>query len=134
MLMPRKAYGVSGQLSGMGLQTSKMTGNQRMSLDALLRGHEMDELAIGAKKIDVPYATAATHASPDVYLREHNRLVTSPPEVQDTLRSIMTPVRSLENHFMQSVSPQLQYGVGPRFSRHARKHLSESIRNKTVGV
>jgi len=133
MQMPRNTGGVVGYLRGMGLPTpAHMSGQQHVAVESLLRGHELDELQIGGRKLNKPYMAAATHTSPDVYLREHNRVVTSPPEVQDALRTVMGPFRTYENHAMKSVSPNLTFGQGPRLSRHARKHLTESLTAKTL--
>lgn len=98
--------------------------NQRMMLDAVMKGHELDE---SLAKPRIAFKMFG-HNSPDVILREHNRLATLPAE--------HAPVRDYIRQFRaQHESPVLsQYGIdlgkSDRLSRHARKRITEHLERR----
>ena len=135
-LMPKG--GGSRFLEQAGMPKGMLVGKERKALDTLFRGHELDELALGARKFDPAYATKATHVSPDVVLRERNRLLTMPQEVRPAVTRAMTPLREpleapvLERATRTVSGKGLEYGAGPRLSRHARKRISKRMKEITA--
>jgi len=132
MLVPKKSGGVVGWVKSMGVPEEAVPkGKARMAAESLLRGHELDELALGARKVNLPYLHKATHVSPDVILRERNRLVTMPESVRGDVADLIAPLRGLSEapileKATRTVSGQgLPYAGGPRLSRHARKKISK---------
>ena len=110
----------------------------RKHLEAIIQQHELDELVVprfgggqltGKKALPMWYG----HNGPDVILREHNRLVTSPPEVREEVTRFMKTVRqsdetpSIANHV-----PGFNYGETPRLSRHARRRIVQVMADKEV--
>ena len=99
----------------------KLTPEQARMSYAINVGHELDEL--GAQPQRSFYETFG-HYSPDVVLREHNRLVTLPPgheavvEMQKRLR---------EKREAVALKPWLEFGQGERLSRHARRRITEQL-------
>ena len=102
--------------------------DQQKMFNAVAKGHELDELSVRPS----PGALAYGHMSPDVVLREHNRIVTLPPgneQVAAAFRYARIPHEGAE--FM----PQgMRYGQGDRLSRHARKRITETIAQRHKGL
>jgi hypothetical protein len=127
--------GAVGYLGRADLPTQGMTGDAKRATEALVRAHEMDEMGLAAKspKGGRSLFTAVTgHLHPDVILREHNRLTTLPKDVQQPVQSIfhkMRPVEGslLENSTRRGTQLGLNFGRGPRLSRHARRRVSERM-------
>jgi len=134
-LMPKG--GVVRQLEQRGMPSGVVKGRERKAMESLLRGHELDEVTLGAKKFDPEYTIKTTHVSPDVVLRERNRLLTMPPEVRPAVTEAMSPIRSvldtpaLERATRTVSGKGLDYGSGPRLSRHARKRISKRMKEIT---
>jgi hypothetical protein len=101
--------------------------NQRKMLHAVVKGHELDEIAsrqaLGAGQFG--------HRSPDVLYREHNRLVTMPAG-NEKVKDFMRYQRGAGEAPWLFDRVGLEYGKGPRLSRHARKRLTESAHNLTT--
>lgn len=112
----------------LGLPRPQFTPEQHQITNSVLHGHELDEVRVapgmGARMLG--------HNSPDVLLREHNRVATLPPE--------HTPVKEYMQNIRSSTGDAraMRYGMGidygnsPRISRHARKHLTNIMNNKAV--
>jgi len=138
MVMPHRSYGVTGQLRDMGMPADLVPrGQSRMATESLMRGHEMDELALGARKSHLAYAAKATHMSPDVILRERNRLVTMPEKMRSDVAGVMEPLRGYESPVLEQATrgvsgKGLDYATGPRLSRHARHRVSQKMEEITL--
>jgi hypothetical protein len=98
---------------------------QRKMLDAIIKGHEVDEQ--GAKR--GLGMNAFGHANLDVILREHNRVTTLPQEhapVGEVMKRMRTGNES------EVLKPYgIDYGKSPRLSRHARRHISNDLEKST---
>lgn len=96
---------------------------QNRVLQGIFKGHELDEakgrLRAGAKQFG--------HNSPDVILREHNRVTTLPPEFEPARRYMRDLRLGREADLMPKGIP---YGRGPRLSRHARRRLTDMIADR----
>lgn len=96
------------------------TPEQHQILNSVLEGHEMDETMVpgglGAKQFG--------HRSPEVLLREHNRVATL-PSGSEPVRQYMQQLRGFTGETPALAEVGVQYGQGPRFSRHARRHLTD---------
>lgn len=93
----------------------------RKMLDAVIKGHELDETI-------VPQGLAAGmygHRNMDVILREHNRIATLPSEHQ-AVRDMSKQLRDLGGE-SQAIKGYVDYGNGPRLSRHARRRIVEGL-------
>ena len=128
--------GSSRWLESVGWPRGTVRGKERKALDTLMRGHELDELAV--KRFDPAYVGKATHMDPDVVLKERNRLLTLPREVKPAVTKAMVPLRTtLESPVLEKATRTvsgkgLQYGEGPRLSRHARKRISKRMKEITA--
>ena len=108
-----------------GLTKGLDPANKQM-VESITKGHELDELqvrpAFGVQGFG--------HRSPDVLLREHNRITTLPEEfrpagdVYRALRGNMTPEKGALDEFLKDYG--FSYGESPRVSRHMRKHLTNA--------
>lgn len=97
---------------------------QRQMFNSIGLGHELDELGV---KIS-PSFIEQGHASPDVILREHNRLTTMPSEYKPTSDAFNSMrYHGKEERLINKVLPQYEHGRSPRLSRHARKHVTQSL-------
>jgi hypothetical protein len=133
--MPQRTGGAVGQMRGMGLPgAAAVQGKSRKAAEAIMRAHEMDEMARSAKAASNPtFATKMTHTHPDVLLREHNRITTLPEGVKEPVQGLF---QNLRGGLEQPVFNQATRGVGgqglqltqsPRLSRHARRHISDRM-------
>lgn len=97
-------------------------------VNAIMEGHEFDE----AKVKSSPGVLQFGHRSPDVILREHNRVATLPKE-HEGAREYMKGIRDQrEGKVLQEHG--IEYGKeGTRLSRHARRHLTEIMSRKEGG-
>lgn len=100
--------------------------DQRQMLEAVVKGHELDETLVRPALSFKPFG----HNSPDVLLREHNRLATL-PTANSAVRDYMRDLRK------NTESPVLaQYGIdfgkSERLSRHARKRITEHMERRTM--
>ena len=111
-----------GDLAGI-----KIPPNQRKMFEAVSKGHELDELQ-ALKNPQESFARRG-HMSPEVILKEHNRLVTLPPG-NDELKKVMQTVRGAMGESGQLAEAGVTYGQGPRYSRHARKRITENMEQK----
>jgi len=133
--MPQRTGGVVGMLGKMGIPgAKKMPGEAKKATEAIMRAHEMDEMAQSAKAAKNPlFAAKMTHAHPDVLLREHNRVVTLPENIREPVSALHGHVRQfLEQPVFEQATrgvggEGLQLAQGQRLSRHARRHISDRM-------
>ena len=96
-----------------------MSPEHRQLLEGVTRGHEQAEKQVRPAFGMGPFG----HRSPDVILREQNAIATMP--VGHPVREAMTAARQgRESEVLKGVG--VNYGER-RFSRHARKHLTNMI-------
>ena len=105
-----------------------LSGREKRMAESVLKGHELDELALG--RSGTLSTQFASHVSPDVILRERNRLVTL-PKGGKKVRELLAAHRegSGEADIFRKATrgvggKTMDYGTGPRLSRHARKRVS----------
>lgn len=102
---------------------NSMSPTERRTLDAVLKGHELDELQVPTRLAFTPFG----HRSPDVVLREHNRVATLPAD-HANVRGAMQALREISKGEKRTLQEYgVQYGTGPRLSRHARKHITNMM-------
>ena len=102
--------------------------SQKKMLHSIVKGHELDEIQAG--KNPGSAVRYRGHQSPDVILREHNRLTTLPNGfggVKDYVKAMRGKAGPESNDLSYF---GINYGESPRLSRHARKRITESISNK----
>jgi hypothetical protein len=98
-------------------------------INSIIDGHELDETLVrGGLAV-----RGVGHRSPDVLLREHNRVTTLPKEYGGS-REFMKSMRGStgETGLFQNIDPRLAYGDSPRLSRHARKRITELMEKDTT--
>jgi hypothetical protein len=102
-----------------------MSPEHRQVLEGVIRGHEQAE-----RQVRPAFGMAQFgHRSPDVILREQNAIATLP--VDHPVRTGMTATRQgRETEVLKNVG--VSYGE-QRFSRHARKHLTNMIEQPIAG-
>lgn len=122
---------------------TKLSRKGRKATESVIQGHELDELALGARGKAIPsrFTRRFAHADPDVVLRERNRLLTLPQNVRGEVGKFMQELRELQpgktevgllEKATRGVSGQgLGYVSGPRLSRHARRRVSERMKELT---
>jgi hypothetical protein len=103
-------------------------GADHKMIESILRGHEWDEL--GAKPMTA--FRGMGHMSPDVILREHNRVATLPKEY-GAAGSFMKDLRA-GREAISLGDYGVDYGNSPRLSRHARKRITEGLERQATGV
>jgi hypothetical protein len=100
--------------------TSKMSPTERRTLDGVIKGHELDEVQVPSRMAFQPIG----HNSPDVMLREHNRVTTLPADhanVKGMMQTLRGPGGE-EGSVLKEYG--VNYGDSPRLSRHARKRIT----------
>lgn len=102
----------------------------RRALSSIIRGHEVDEIAAVRRRPSL-VTTGAGHFSPDVILREHNRVVTLPPGFEGAAEVIRKARSGLEDPLILGRFG-MEYGKSPRLSRHARRRMVEALERKGV--
>lgn len=99
-----------------------LTPSENRMLEGVLKGHELDELGARPSASFLPFG----HRSPDVILREHNRVVTL-PSAYGGVRRIMDLVRNFAGAeagvLRRATGGKFDYGSSPRLSRHARRRI-----------
>lgn len=112
------------------LAPANMSAQERYMAEAVGKGHELDELALGRRAHtsagSVGYHFSTGHTNPDVILREHNRLATL-PEGYDAVKAMYTRMRraGIESRLLAAATGgKVHYGDPTRLSRHARKHIA----------
>jgi hypothetical protein len=114
-----------------GLSGLPLTPQENIMVESITKGHELDELA--ASYGNTPYYLNKhwheywSHASPDVILKEHNRLVTLPEHLKQGPLKLFQELRSGPLGEANALSNYIDYGNSPRLSRHARKRILERI-------
>lgn len=103
------------------------TPEQRMMSEALMKGHEMAEVA--ASKAPKKAFSGVGHLSPEVIMKEHNMLRTMPEDVRKGLDPVMQTIRGVDGQGEAVALKQygIDYGKSPRLSRHARKRITEMM-------
>ena len=113
--------------AGMGRAFGKTpSGANRKMTDAIVKGHELDELSTRR----VSSFREHGHVSPDVILKEHNRITTMPEEfsaVRDGFKDLRL---TRESAHLNSVVPGFEYGSSPRLSRHARRRITDLVEKR----
>lgn len=112
----------------------KLDGQNKKMLESIVKGHELDEIQAARKagrmgKGMSPVTKAQGHVSPDILFREHNRVSTLPKGYEgarDTMRGLRKSRRE-DTHFKRF---GMEYGSGPRLSRHARKRMTEALETR----
>ena len=135
LLMPRDGGGSVGYIRRVApaVKDIKLTGPQRKATESIVRGHEMDERAL--TKVKGSVMGDFHHRSPEVILRERNRILTLPggnEPVRDFFQAMRTAIKrkgdseaGLLERATKGVSGKgIQYGEGRRLSRHARKRVT----------
>lgn len=110
-----------GEDSGLKELAGALPANQRKMLHAVAKGHELDELVTAQRGGFLQHG----HISPDVILREHNRLVTLPSEYSG-VRDAFMGNRDAEAYALKRTTG-VDYGEGPRLSRHARRRITDAL-------
>ena len=120
--------GIQRMIRGLLPELEKVPAGQQKMLNAILKGHELDEVAVKGSM----GAGGMGHRSPDVIFREHNRVATLPRGYDET-KKFMSGMRGFAE--APALMPkEIEYGTGPRLSRHARRHLTENINDKTIAA
>lgn len=130
-ILPAKgnAADATRRMQSMGVplkDVGQLTPDQHKMFNSIFAGHEMDELAVKP-------ATAmlgAGHLSPDVILREHNRLVTMPSSYAPVKEQMQGMRRFVESPLLETAG--IQYGEGERLSRHARKRITQMMEEQSL--
>lgn len=115
----------------------KLTGPQRRAFNALVHAHELDEAAaMTGRKSRLAFGNMG-HASPEVILKEHNRIVTLPEHLRpagQALATIRKPVPRAPVPFGgpegRALEGLVDIGRSARLSRHARKHITNLVHNR----
>lgn len=104
----------------------RVPASQQKMFHAVMKGHELDEATVPARL----GAGHFGHRSPDVIFREHNRLATLPKGNEAVVSSMKHYRGQREGSYL--FPKGIEYGSGPRLSRHARKRLTALAEQKTV--
>lgn len=133
MVVPKKVGGFVGTLKDTPFDRP-MSGKARRALESVGAGHELDELVLGARKMDMPLVSRFGHVSPDVLLRERNRLLTMPRGTKRAAKGVLGKLRKatgeedLLERATRGVSGKgLGFTKGLRLSRHARRRVSKRM-------
>jgi hypothetical protein len=120
-----------------GREMPKMNGPQRKALNALVHAHELDEASVIAKGNKRIAFGQFGHMSPDVILREHNRIVTLPEHLKPAGQALATVRKPLPGSLAPSALREqdmlkglVDIGQGARLSRHARKHITNLVHQR----
>ncbi len=110
---------------------STLPPSQQKMLNAVITGHELDE----AKTLSPGMGMAHMgHRSPDVVLREHNRVATLPAE-HAPVRDIMTATRQPYGEAALLKQYGVEYGQpGGRISRHLRKSITRDMNTTALNA
>lgn len=110
-------------------EARELRPHERKALDAIIKGHELDELKVKSS----PAFKRLGHDSPDVILREHNRVTTLPKD-HEGVRRVARALRLNSSWLGQDQEAEilrkefgLHYGNSPRLSRHARKRMVQIL-------
>jgi hypothetical protein len=131
--------------------SKKMTPQEQKMTEAIVGGHELDELLMGRFRTlsrTNPYEIYG-HASPRVVLREHARVATL-PEGYERTRQFQQKMRTMNRGVEEGITipseadlleratrgvggrPGITFGApGTRLSRHAQKRVSQRIQEMT---
>lgn len=96
------------------------TPEHHRMLESIIKGHELDEIRV---KPALRFRNLG-HLSPDVILREHNKVTTLGSEhgpVKKFMKSLRKDTK--ESDLIRKVYPSFSYGESPRLSRHTRKKI-----------
>lgn len=117
-------------LKGMGMPTPPMNAPQRHMLEGVFKGHEMDEAVVQPKGSFQNFG----HLSPDVILREHNRVRTMPAGFEPVQQTMGT-LRGIPGGEASALKPYgVEYGQSARLSRHARRRITNMIEHDTMSA
>jgi hypothetical protein len=102
--------------------------NQRKMIEAVTKGHELDEISTS----DALSFRRYGHNSPDVILREHNRITTLPAEYRQ-VGELFSKAREGAGESQALAAYGIDYGKSGRLSRHARKRITEDLERPYAG-
>jgi len=133
--MPRRTGGVVGLMRGVGMPAARnMPGEARKATEAIIRGHEMNEMAMAARGVkEQRFPLTTGHVHPEVLLREHNQISTLPGGVREPVQGLFGQMRAdIEQPLFESATrgvggQGMQLGQGQRLSRHARRRISDRM-------
>lgn len=114
-------------LKGQGHELPTLNPADKKMLNSVFQGHELDELNTRPG----PALRGFGHLSPDVLLREHNRVATMPKE-HENVRKFMQTMRGSTSETDFLGSHGVDYGNSPRLSRHARRRLSDLMNVEAI--
>ena len=107
----------------------RLNPDDRRTLKGILVGHELDEAVVHPKESmrSLLGLKGYNHNSPEVYLRESNRVATL-PAAQDRVRNIMNNMRRDrgEEWTVQDVLPDFRYGE-TRLNRRQIRHITNRL-------
>jgi hypothetical protein len=116
----------------------------KRAAEAVAKGHELDELSLGRRQISPAFGAAFGHVSPDVILRERNRLLTLPPGTEGAKDLFGAMRKGNEGSILELATRRagagstprlgLGYTSGPRLSRHARRHVAQRMEEITQSM
>jgi hypothetical protein len=112
---------LAGHAGDPSLLKDKWTPDQYKMLNSVIRGHELDETTANLSSAMAPYG----HISPEVMLKEHNRIATL-PEGFSPIKELMQKTRARGEAGLMS-NYGIDYGNSPRLSRHARKRITQGM-------
>lgn len=113
-----------------GAPLPEFTPGQRKMLDAVAKGHELDELQLRHVS---PMTYTWGHVSPEVLFREHNKIVTMPPDM-DPVRRATQGLRQATGE-AEVLRDALQdfgftFGEGERLSPAMRKAMTAHLESQ----
>ena len=116
----------------------RLSGKNRKAIDAITKGHELDELA--AKPIYYKDTRlGGGHTSDSVLLKEHNKLTTLPKRYAPAKR-FLTDIRTFSGEAgklsdeLLPANLNFDFGNSQRLSRHAVKHLTNIAAKKRIKI
>jgi hypothetical protein len=118
---------IAKEMSGgeINLNLPKVAPKSRKMLDAVIKGHELDETKIRPNLS----ARIFGHNSADVLMREHNRLTTLPKQYADAKNygHALRAGTDREGEVLGKLIPGYSHGQSPRLSRHLRKKIVQKM-------
>jgi len=110
---------------------SALTPEQKKMTNLMAHAHEGDEAALRGSK---SYQRFSSHFSPDILLRESNRVATLPKGMSPVGENYIALRNATgEASKMQDAARGFQYGK-TRLSRHARKRIADIITKKNFQI
>ena len=110
---------------GVDVPDANYTPGDRQMIDSIAKGHELDETRYPIKRIMEPFG----HSGPEVILDEHARAVRAREQGFAPAADLFGGFRrkGQEEAMIRNIDPNYRHGVSPRYSRHAKKRISERL-------